>query len=136
MGRPARRQARKVATRMTDATQGPDGPATYLVVLRHVLVAQDIAMTVAEFDPGAHIVTAAAAAEALPRLDGLGRLAVAFVGQGPSEFQGSALAERIAGLGGRVVLMGEEAELSGAEAGYRVLARPFTTGSILEHLKG
>ena len=111
-----------------------DGPATYLIVLRHVLVAQDIALTIADVDPQARVVTAASEAETLTKLGDVDRLAVAFVGQSPRAYEGSALAEAIGRCGGRVVLLGEEAEAEGAAMGYAVLVRPFSTGSILSHL--
>lgn len=121
---------------MGDAAEGKEDPATYLIVLRHVLVAQDIAMTIAEFDPAARIVTAASGAEAMSLLAGVGRLAMAFVGAGPGAYRASPLAQAVRERGGRVVLMGDEAEEEGEAEGFAVLARPFGTGNILAHLDG
>ena len=119
---------------MGDTSMGAGDPATYLIVLRHVLVAQDIAMTIGEFDPGARILTAASGPEALPLLEGVERIAMAFVGNGPEAFRASLLAQAVAERGGRVVLMGEEAEAEGEAQGFAVLTRPFGTGNILAHL--
>ena len=115
------------------ARDGEDRPA-YLIVLRHVVVAQDIALTIADLDPGARIVTVATPAEALPALDGVDRLAVAFVSEAPRAHRGSELARAIAARGGRVVLIGEAAEAEGTALGFPVLARPFSTADILVHL--
>lgn len=117
-----------------DDAAGPGDRATYLIVLRHVLVAQDIAMTVAEFDPAARVITAATGPEALPQIEDVDRIAVAFVGKGPGAFRASPLARAVAERGGRVVLMGEEAEAEGEAQGFRVLERPFSTGNIMTHL--
>jgi hypothetical protein len=119
---------------MSDAAEGAGDPATYLIVLRHVLVAQDIAMTIGEFDSGARILTAASGAEALPLLEGVERLAMAFVGRGPQAFRASPLARAVTERGGRVVLMGEEAEAQGEAQGFSVLVRPFGTSDVLTHL--
>jgi hypothetical protein len=40
---------------MTDATGGGLDRPGYLIVLRHVVVAQDIAQTIADRDPGARV---------------------------------------------------------------------------------
>ena len=119
---------------MGDAARDANGPGIYLIVLRHVVVAQDIAMTIAEFDPEARVVTAASGAEALPLLEGVERIAMAFVGKGPEAFRASLLARAVAERGGRVVLMGEEAEAEGEAQGFAVLVRPFSTGNILAQL--
>ena len=121
---------------MTDTAQGGADRPAYLIVLRHVVVAQDIAMTIADRDPGARVVTVASPAEALPALGDVGRLAVAFVAEAPREHRESDLARAIATRGGRVVLIGEAAETEGAELGFPVLARPFSTEDILAHLAG
>lgn len=121
---------------MSDATGAGEAPDTYLIVLRHVLVAEDIAMTVAEFDPAARVIAVASPAEALPHLDGVGQVAMAFVGQGPSGFRDSDLHRALDRRGSRVVLLGEEAEAAGEAAGFPVLVRPFTTVDVLERLAG
>lgn len=120
---------------MDDAQGAVGRQATYyLILLRHILVAQDIAMTIKEFDPAARIVTATSPAEAEERLSGIADLALAFVGQSPDAYRTSSLSRAVAQRGGRVVLMGEEAELQGESLGFMVLARPFTTANILSHL--
>jgi hypothetical protein len=123
---------------MNDAPNAGEigAPTTYLIVLRHVLVAQDIAMAIAEHDREARLILARDAAEALPQLGGVGRLAMAFVGQDPLDFRESALGHAVAERGGRVVLMGQEAEAEGEAQGFAVLARPFTTGDVLQFLEG
>lgn len=109
----------------------PPQPA-YLVVLHHVLVAQDIAQAIAEWDPaaalGGRILLARDAQEALARIGGVSRLAVAFVAAAPAAFRGSALEAMIAARDGRAVLMGEQAEQ--APEGFPVLARPFRTRDV------
>ncbi len=121
---------------MNDAAAAGRGRPAYLIVLRHVVVAQDIAMTIADRDPGAPVVTVASPAEAIPALDGVGRLAVAFISEAPRVLQDSDLAQAVAARGGRVVLIGEAAEAEGAALGFPVLARPFSTEDILAHLAG
>ena len=121
---------------MTDATTGGANRPAYLIVLRHVLVAQDIAMTIADADPGARVVTTASPAEALPALRDVERLAVAFVAEAPRDHGDSDLGRAIAARGGRVVLIGEAAEAEGEALGFPVLTRPFSTGDVLAHLSG
>ncbi len=112
-----------------EATGGLGAPA-YVVALRHAVVAQDIAQTVAEFDPAAPVIVAASPAEAAQALEGVARVALAFVGEGPRGFRGSPLARALARRGASVVLMGGEAEAEGEAAGFAVLARPFTMGLV------
>jgi hypothetical protein len=126
---------RKGGTEWTTRLPAASKPATYLIVLRHVLVAQDIAMTIAEFDPGARILTSASGAEALPLLRGVERIAMAFVGKGPQRASAPPRWPRPwRNVVGRVVLMGEEAEAQGEAQGFAVLVRPFGTGDVLAHL--
>lgn len=122
---------------MNDAPPGGGtGTPTYLIVLRHVLVAQDIAMAIAEHDSTARVILARDEAEALPRLAEVARLAMAFVGQDPVAFRRSVLGRAVTERGGRIVLMGQEAESEGETQGFAVLARPFTTGDVLGLLEG
>ena len=122
--------------RMSDTGRGGVDRSAYLIVLRHVLVAQDIAMTIADADPGALVVTAASPAEALPALGTVRRLAVAFVAESPRGHGDTELGRAISARGGRVVLIGEAAEAEGEALGFPVLTRPFSTGDILAHLAG
>ena len=115
------------------ATDGGARPA-YLIVLRHVVVAQDIAATIADVDPGAPVLAVASSEAALPALGEVERLAVAFVAEAPRSFEGSPLARGIAARGGRVVLIGEAAEAEGAGLGFQVLSRPFSTEDLVRHL--
>ena len=100
-------------------------------MLRHVVVAQDIALTVAEVASEARVLTAATTEEALRRLSDVERLAVAFVAEAPRDWPESPLAAAVAARGGRVVLIGEAAEAEGQRLGYDVLMRPFSTADVL-----
>ena len=121
---------------MNGAQQSDGQAVTYLIVLRHILVAQDIAMTINEFDPAAQVIAATSSAEAEERLSGIDAITLAFVGQGPDSYASSSLSRAVAQRGGRVILLGEEAEAQGEAHGFAVLARPFTTANILSHLAG
>ena len=107
---------------------------TYLVVLSQGVVALDIAMTIEEFDPTAPVVAADSCENAVPALDGVDRIAVAFVDKGPHAFADSVLARKVAERGGRVVLLGDDAEENGAALGFAVLERPFSTDHVTGHL--
>lgn len=115
---------------MTDA----EG-AAYLIALRHVLVAEDIAQAIREHEPRARVVRAASAEEAAWAVEGVARLRVAFVAADPEGFEASALARAVAARGGRVVLMGEAAEAKGPALGFAVLRRPFDSGAVIGHLE-
>lgn len=112
----------------------------YLIVQRQMLVAMDLVAAIEEFDPTASVITAASCAEALPAIHRLPRIAVAFVDRGPRAFADSALAREVAERGGRVVLMGSEAEdaadSAGEPLGYPVLERPFSGDHVAGHLAG
>ena len=108
----------------------------HLVVLRHVVVAQDIALTLADADAGASVILVASPSEALAALDRVEAVGVAFVAEAPRRFAGSPLAREVAARGGRAVLIGEDAEAEGAALGFKVLVRPFTADAVLACLRG
>ena len=108
----------------------------YLIVQSQSLVALDLAMAITEFDPAASVVTTASCADALPAIDGVRQIAVAFVDGGPCTFAASALAREVAQRGGRVVLMGRDAEDAGEGLGYPILERPFSGDHVAWHLQG
>jgi hypothetical protein len=109
-------------------------PRTYLIVMQQVLVAQDIALTISDHDPGANVIIASTHAEAEAALVTVADLVLAFVADAPWQFMASSLGQAIMARGGRVVLLGEAAEEAGPTAQWGVLDQPFTTDAVLKHL--
>ena len=107
----------------------------YIILVSETLVAQDIAQTIADFDPGAEVILARTAEEAEAALCEIDTVAVAFIGGNPRGFVGSPVAKAIAERGGRAVLLGVEAEATGATADFDVLAQPFDTDAVLGKLR-
>lgn len=103
----------------------------FLIVLDDSIVAQDLAETVSEHDPAAGLIPCRTLDEAIAALAHVERIAVAFVEAGPAEFAASPLAGLIAAKGGRVVLIGDDAEDSARMCGHAVLQRPFSTEMVL-----
>ncbi len=97
---------------------------TYLVVLRQFLVAQDIALTIAEFDPDAHVIVAVDMAAAASQIKG--DVYLAFV-EMPLGHAGAGQLRLEAGNG---VLVGDGV-LPPEMAGWAQLDLPFTTDQVL-----
>ena len=112
----------------------PGRPDTYLVVMREVLIAQDLCLTICEFDPAARVILARDMNDALAKLGETLSLAVAFVEERPAPFARSGLSGAIAQRGGRVVLLGEQAEAHGPTSDWDVLHKPFATNHVLSIL--
>ncbi len=108
----------------------PAARDTFLVVLDDVLVARDLAQTAAEFSPACDVVVTTTSALALVALADVVNLNAAFLGMEPDAFDGSALQAAIATRGGRVFLLGEEAERLGRGEGWEALVRPFTSDAV------
>ena len=108
----------------------------YLVVLGDYLVAQDLAESIACHDPAAEVIVRHTMAEAVAAMESVARIEVAFVGDAPTRFAASQLAQAIRSKGGRVVLLGDEAEATGEAAGWSVLHRPFSLSLVLACLAG
>ena len=109
-------------------------PRTYLIVMQQVLIAQDLALTIADHDPRANVIVASTPAEAEAALAPVAHVVIAFVADAPSLFQESTLARTITARGGRVVLLGDEAEDIGPTPQWGVLDQPFSTDAVLKHL--
>ena len=119
---------------LDDVKRPPQG--AYLVVLGDYLVAQDLAESIVYYDPAATVIVRHTTAEALVAVDSVARIEVAFVGDAPTRFAASQLAQMIHSKGGRVVLLGDEAEATGEAAGWSVLHRPFSLSLVLACLAG
>ncbi len=110
---------------MIKAEGRPKTAGTYLVVLADYLVAQDLAESIVVYDADAEVLVLHSASRAAAALEKVERIAVAFVDAGPELFGASELAQMIQSRGGRVVLLGDEAEAAGGALGWSVLQRPF-----------
>lgn len=117
---------------MTQPT--PRDPDVYLVMMREVLIAQDLSLTITEFDPSARVITAADMDQALSLIAPTTSLAIAFAEVQPAPFAAHALARAIAERRGRVVLLGEQAEAVGPTQDWDVLRKPFVTDHVLSLL--
>jgi hypothetical protein len=121
---------------MSETTAGPLSRGAYLVVLDDYLVSQDLAETIRYFDPEAQVIARPTTDDAVAAVAPVARIELAFVADGPSHFAASPLAGMIRCRGGRVVLLGPEAETAGKAAGWPVLHRPFSQSLVLAHLAG
>jgi len=110
-------------------------PRSYLVVEPEALIATDLAQTIVSFDPDARVICARSLAEAEASLLQIGSLEIALVAGCPSRFVGSALHCGIVERGGRVVLLGVEAEASGPTPAFDVLPQPFDTNAVVRRLR-
>ena len=114
-------------------SQSPSG-ATYLVMIADCVVATDLAQSVTDFSPQAQVIVKSDPGAALEAAALAASITVAFVERAPKSFERSELARMIVQKGGRVILLGAEAEELGPSAGYAVLQRPFSSRMVLEHL--
>ena len=108
----------------------------YLVVMGDYLVAQDLAESIAYYDPTAEVILRHTVDEGAQALEFVEHIEVAFVGDAPQRFAASPFAKSLMQRGARVVLIGDEAEAQGDQAGWRVLQRPFSMSLVLAHLVG
>lgn len=104
------------------------GHKAYLVVLKHVVVAEDLAQIVNEFDPGAEVTRVRDTSAALEALRGISAMRLAFLIDDRHAEGWSELVAGIVRRGGRVVLIPRS---EGVETvpfnDCLILDRPFTT---------
>ena len=108
----------------------------FLIVERNAVIGQDLAEIVRGRDPGCQVtvVTGMDAAEAFLATQ-VPSLTAAFVAvPRDGEPNLAALADRIRGAGGEIVVMREFADQRDLPQGWHVLARPFTTNTVLRVL--
>jgi hypothetical protein len=100
----------------------------FVVVVQEILVARDIEMIIRGVVPGALVLLAPGlemAAESLPP----GRIDAAFVQTDPQDLARSALGQRVAADGGRLVLVGIEPDIRAPE-GWARLPFPFSESDV------
>ena len=108
---------------------------TYLVVIGEVLIAQDIALTITDHDPAATVLIATSMIDAEDAVAEAASLVVAFVASRTATFAASRLFQRIKDRGGRVVLLGNDAEATAPSPDWDVLAQPFDTAAVVKALR-
>lgn len=102
----------------------------YLVALKQVVIAQDIAQTILDHDPEAEVILgggfSAMPEDRLPHM--------AFLDLSPAEARSLAAARDLLAHGTRLVLIGDAAEAAGESHPFWVLHRPFTSDAVLSLL--
>ena len=115
---------------MTNVSTQP----TCLVMMQDTVVAQDLALTISDCHPDARVIVAATPADALAQLAAVPQIWLAFVSARPRTFAQSAFAKAISARGGKVVMLGVEAEQAGPTVDWCVLPQPFTTEVVVRKL--
>lgn len=113
--------------------------ASYVVLARDAIVAQDLVETILEHDPGAVVHRARNFVAAAQEIEAAPRLAAVLLDIDPALLAASQLPAVIAARGGRLVVMGNAAEEAAATLAQEhpdwiVLMRPFdseTTAAVL-----
>jgi len=102
--------------------------AVYLIVLKHVVVAEDLAQIIADFDAAAKIVQVRDTAAAVQAVRGIEALRLAFLIDDRHVDGWADLVSAIGARGGRVVLIPRSDRLRAAPFDdCLILERPFTT---------
>jgi len=107
----------------------------YLIAVRNFVVLQDLSDTVREFDPSACLLTAGDCCSALSTLRCHDRITLAFIEGGPTRIAHLSLDAEIRARGGRLILLGDEAEDAWDSAGgkaprWPTLLRPFSAQAV------
>lgn len=110
------------------------GRHTYLLLMEAGLVACDLTQIILAFDPGASVTLAPTVEAALAHAGDDVRLLSAILDLGPDAARSSGLARMIADRGGRVILIGNDAEMLAGSHPWPVIERPFSTESVLSVL--
>ncbi|EGJ22776.1 hypothetical protein RSWS8N_11840 [Cereibacter sphaeroides WS8N] len=103
----------------------------YFIVLKHVVVAQDLAQTILVHDPEAEVIVGRRPEDLSPTC----HPRVAFVGLSPEKALAHPAIRELLHEGTRLVLLGEEAEEAGEGADWWILSRPFTSDAVLALLE-
>jgi|GEM_PF-1126212 hypothetical protein len=108
---------------------------TYIVLVTETVVAFDIAQTITDYDQSAKVFLAKSMTEAEAAMVDIESVEIAFIAGCPSTFSGSALHRDLVMRGGRIVLLGIEAEVTGPTPVFDVLPQPFDTDAVIAKLR-
>lgn len=101
-----------------------------VIVMDDVLIAEDLALTIAEAAPTAQIVKVSMLAQVQAAIADSGRVRLAFINANPSMLRGSSLAQMFSAHGTRVVLTGLWDDAQAAVHGCEALPFPFATEDV------
>lgn len=105
--------------------------ATVLVVVRDILVGQDLAQTISEARPEARVIVVTSLEDAVAALADVQAVALTFIAAEPEALTASPLAQALADRGAKVVLMGTWADQRSVVKSWKRLPLPFTS----EHVR-
>jgi hypothetical protein len=114
--------------------QKTTGTHTYLLLMEAGLVACDLTQIILSFDPGASVTLTQTVGAALAHGNDDTTLISAILNLGPDTARSTGLARMIDARGGRIILMGDDAEATAATHGWPVIERPFSTEAVLSVL--
>jgi len=101
-----------------------------LIVLKEVLVGQDLAQAVRDERPDARVVIAQTPEAALSAIDDEARVEIAFVAAEPQVFERSSLVRGLTKRGARVVMLGVWTDPAALPGSWTLLPFPFTTEDV------
>lgn len=111
------------------------GPRAYIVVLKHVVVAEDLAQIISDFDPQAKVLQVRDTPAALKAIRDVDAVRLAFLIDERHVEGWSDLVAAIFARGGRVVLIPRSEGIEAAPFhNCLILDRPFTTEMVLATL--
>jgi predicted amino acid dehydrogenase len=114
--------------------QRTKGRHTYLLLMEAGVIACDLTQIILSFDPGASVTLAQTVEAALAHAGDDVRLTTAILELGPDATRSSGLARVIEDRGGRIILIGDDAEATARTHGWPVIERPFSTEAVLSVL--
>lgn len=120
------------ATKGSKLTENRTSPRdkVFLVIVRDVLVGQDLAQTILDEYPAAHVIVVASPEDAMVALADVTAIEIAFVAAEPQTFDASPLERALVIRQGKVVLMGSWSDTGFPLASWRMLPFPFTTADV------
>lgn len=104
---------------------------TYLVIEPFGVIAQDLAISIADFDTHAEVRIATSLDDPELHIHASDTVALAIVNADPAVFAQSSLASALVARRAKIVLIGDAAEQANEFAGFPVMHRPYAPESVI-----
>jgi hydrogenase maturation factor len=108
-----------------------DSRRTYLVIEPFGVIAQDLAISISDFDIHAEVRIATSLDDAEPLVHASDAVTLAVVNADPAVFAQTELASALAARRAKIVLIGDAAEQANEAAGFPVMHRPYAPESVI-----